>query len=76
MANITLQQSFGNKGKEREGKAELTERKKKREKERKGTHGKEKILYKTPILVPISDISDICATHGLTTDTKEPEKNP
>ena len=46
------------------------------EKKKEGTHGKEIILYSMPILVPICDISDICATHGLTTDTKDPEMNP
>ena len=45
-------------------------------KKEKETHGKERILYRMPILVPICLISDICATHGLTTETKDPETNP
>lgn len=47
-----------------------------RKKEERGTHGKERILYNMPILTPICAISDICATHGVTTDTKEPDRNP
>jgi hypothetical protein len=42
----------------------------------RGTHGKEIILYSMPSLVPICGISDICATHGLITDTKDPEMSP
>lgn len=34
------------------------------------------MLYKIPIRLPISLISEICATHGVTTEMKAPEKNP
>jgi hypothetical protein len=34
------------------------------------------MLYSMPILVPICPISDICATHGVTSDINAPEKNP
>jgi hypothetical protein len=43
---------------------------------KRGTHEKEIILYSMPVLVPICGISDICATHELTTDVKDPETNP
>lgn len=42
----------------------------------KNTHGKDIMLYNIPILLPICLISDICATHGVTTEMNAPDENP
>jgi len=57
-------------GKERGGKMHKIRRK------QQNTHGNEMTLYKAPILLPISLMSEICATHGVTTLMKAPEQNP
>lgn len=43
---------------------------------RAGTHGNDNTLYNIPILIPISLISEICATHGFMSEMKAPDKKP
>lgn len=49
------------------------------ERERNGrneTHGTEMNVYSMPMRIPISRMSDICATHGVTTEVNAPDKRP
>jgi len=40
------------------------------------SEGTEMSVYSAPMRVPISRISDICATHGVTTEMNAPDKRP
>lgn len=41
-----------------------------------GTHGTDMSVYSAPMRVPISRMSDICATHGVMTEVNAPDKRP